>query len=248
MDKTAIVTGAAQGIGKAVALQFLAKGIKVVIVDYDQEALIAVEKELSTANALYLKADVAIETDVTTVINRTIEWSGNVTFLINNAGISEFSSLADTSFQQWLKVINTNLTSVFLFSKYCARALKKSKGRIVNISSTRAIMSEPENEAYAASKGGIISLTHALANSLSPEVLVNCISPGWIEVSEWKKPAKRKSPELTKQDHTQHLAGRVGKPEDVAELVYFLCEQQGGFITGQNFVIDGGMTKKMIYV
>ena len=107
----------------------------------------------------------------------------------------------------------------------------------MNIASTRALQSEPDTEAYAASKGGLVALTHALALSLGPEVRVNCISPGWIA----HQPVRRK-------DHAQHPAGRVGQPQDVAELVAYLLSDAAGFVTGQNFVIDGGMTKKMIYV
>jgi NAD(P)-dependent dehydrogenase (short-subunit alcohol dehydrogenase family) len=109
---------------------------------------------------------------------------------------------------------------------------------IVNIASTRALQSEPNTEAYAASKGGIVALTHALAVSLGPAVRVNCISPGWIDV---------RASQLSDQDHAQHPVGRVGKPLDIAKLVLFLLSEDAGFITGQNFVVDGGMTRKMIY-
>jgi NAD(P)-dependent dehydrogenase (short-subunit alcohol dehydrogenase family) len=109
-------------------------------------------------------------------------------------------------------------------------------------------MSEPNTEAYSATKGGILALTHALAISLGPDIRVNCISPGWIEVSEWQKQATRKEPELSEQDHQQHPAGRVGKPEDIASLAVYFASPEAAFITGANFVIDGGMTKKMIYL
>ena len=118
---------------------------------------------------------------------------------------------------------------------------------MVNIASTRGLMSEPDTEAYSASKGGIIALTHALAISLGPAVRVNCISPGWIEVSEWKKQGQRHAPDLRPEDQAQHPAGRVGRPEDVASLVMYLLSEEAGFITGANFVLDGGMTRKMIY-
>jgi len=108
-------------------------------------------------------------------------------------------------------------------------------------------MSEPDTESYSASKGGIVALTHALAISLGPEVRVNCISPGWIDVSSWQKKGIRRSAELTGADHAQHPAGRVGRVEDVAAMAVFLASGGSGFITGQNFVVDGGMMKKMIY-
>ena len=103
-------------------------------------------------------------------------------------------------------------------------------------------------EPYSASKGGIVALSHALAVSLGPQIRVNCISPGWIETGEWKKSGKRATPKLRAEDHAQHPAGRVGKPEDVASLVAYLASSEAGVVTGQNFVVDGGMTKKMIYI
>lgn len=105
-----------------------------------------------------------------------------------------------------------------------------------------------ETEAYSASKGGVVALSHALAMSLGPEIRVNCISPGWIETGEWQKKPLRHAPNLIQQDHLQHPVGRVGKPEDIAEMVAFLISREASFITGSNFVVDGGMTRKMIYV
>lgn len=118
---------------------------------------------------------------------------------------------------------------------------------MVNIASSRALSSEPNTEAYTASKGGVVALTHALANSLGPDVRVNAVSPGWIETRDWQKLSNRKEPDLREIDHKQHPAGRVGRPEDVAHLVAFLLSNRAGFITGQNVVIDGGMSTKMIY-
>ena len=111
-----------------------------------------------------------------------------------------------------------------------------------------AIQSEPQGEAYAASKGGVLALTHALAMSLGPEVRVNCISPGWIVVDEWKKRSRRRVPVLSVADHGQHPAGRAGAPGDIAAMTAYLISDDAGFITGQNFIVDGGMTRKMIYV
>src|SRR5690606_15372717 len=116
-----------------------------------------------------------------------------------------------------------------------------------HIASTRGLMSEPNGEAYAASKGGLIALTHALAVSLAPDVRVNCISPGWIEVSDWKKASQRKAPQHSEQDRMQHPAGRIGRPNDIAAMIAYLAGPDAGFVTGANFVIDGGMTRKMIY-
>jgi NAD(P)-dependent dehydrogenase (short-subunit alcohol dehydrogenase family) len=122
-------------------------------------------------------------------------------------------------------------------AKHCAPHLRRARGAIVNIASTRALQSEPNTEAYSASKGGLIALTHALAMSLGPRVRVNCVSPGWIA----HQPVRRK-------DHAQHPVGRVGHDEDVAGMVAYLLSDTAGFVTAQNFVVDGGMTRKMIYV
>lgn len=135
----------------------------------------------------------------------------------------------------WNRVIGTNLTGAFLCAKHCAAHLRKSRGSIVNMCSTRGFMSEPDTESYSASKGGIFALTHSLAISLGPDIRVNCVSPGWIDVSSW-------------QDHLQHPVGRVGKPEDIASIVMYLSFRNAEFITGQNFTVDGGVTRKMIYL
>jgi len=128
-----------------------------------------------------------------------------------------------------------------LLARAAEKALRQARGSIVTIASTRALMSEPDTESYSASKGGIIALTHALAVSLGPDIRVNCVSPGWIET--------KKEGALRRKDHAQHPAGRVGTPRDIAEIVSWLLDQErSGFVTGANFVVDGGMTRKMIYV
>ncbi|MGB3801970.1 MAG: SDR family oxidoreductase [Lewinella sp.] len=143
--------------------------------------------------------------------------------------------------------IATNLTGAFLCAKFAAPHLRDRKGAIVNLSSTRRKMSEPNTEAYSASKGGIYALTHALAISLGPDIRVNSISPGWIDVTPWQKESERKPADLSKTDHHQHPAGRVGIPQDIADMVEYLLSDRSAFITGQDFIIDGGMTRKMIY-
>jgi len=249
MEKVAIVTGGGQGIGKAITKKFLENGISVVVAEIDESAGKEVEEEYSSLGKVkFIKTDVSKEEDVKNMVDETIKIFGKINYLINNAGIGINKHISELSLEDWNRVIGVNLTGTFLCSKYSYPYLRKEKGVIINIASTRAFMSEPNTEAYSASKGGIYALTHALAVSLGPDIRVNCISPGWIEVSEWKKKSLRRPPELTELDHKQHPAGRVGRPEDIASLVLYLVSDDAGFITGANFIVDGGMTRKMIYL
>ena len=173
------------------------------------------------------------------------EWN-DIDIIVNNVGISKFSSITETSVEDFDKILSINLRPVFITSRLLAIHRKAQSspnpyGRIVNICSTRYLMSEPGSEGYAASKGGIYSLTHALALSLSEwNITVNSIAPGWIQTHDYGQ--------LQPEDHSQHPSRRVGKPEDIARMCLFLCEENNDFINGENIIIDGGMTKKMIYV
>lgn len=250
-SRVAVVTGGAQGIGKAIATRFLKEGMAVTVADVDADACHAAERELRRhGRVLALTPDVASEADVAAMIEETRNRFHRLDVLINNAGISigGKGALEQLTLERWNRVIGVNLTGAFLCARAAAPLLRKSRGSIVNIASTRALMSEKNTEAYSASKGGIVALTHALSVSLGPAVRVNCISPGWIETSAWKKPGVRHAPQLRREDHEQHPAGRVGKPEDIAALAWFLVSEESGFITGANIVADGGMTRKMIYV
>jgi NAD(P)-dependent dehydrogenase (short-subunit alcohol dehydrogenase family) len=247
-DKVALVTGGGQGIGKAIALALLERGMRVVIAEADAEAGAETEREYKAKGDIaFVETDVSREPDVRRAVDQAEVLFGGLDALVNNAGINIVKPLAELALDEWRRVIDTNLTGTLMFAKFAAPALKARNGAIVNIASTRALMSEPNTESYAASKGGIVALTHALAASLGPDVRVNCISPGWIDVSGWKKSSKRKPAQLKPEDHAQHLAGRVGRPEDIASLVAYLIGPDSGFITGANFVVDGGMTRKMIY-
>jgi NAD(P)-dependent dehydrogenase (short-subunit alcohol dehydrogenase family) len=247
--KAAIVTGGGQGIGKAIAKRLLKNGMQVIIAELDQEAGEETERELKAFGVVkFIHTDVANEEMVKSTMEATIQCFRRLDLVVNNAGIMIAKPISELSLEDWNKVISVNLTGIFLTSKYGAPYLREQQGSIVNIASTRAVMSEPNTEAYSASKGGVVALTHALAISLGPEIRVNCISPGWIETSEWKKKSLRHASDLTREDHLQHPAGRVGKPWDIAEMVAFLICSEASFITGADFVVDGGMTRKMIYV
>jgi NAD(P)-dependent dehydrogenase (short-subunit alcohol dehydrogenase family) len=238
-SKTVLVTGGANGIGKAIASMFLKQNCNVVITDKDIK--LGKEFEESNPNAQFIPADLSDSNDIEALFAKIASKKITIDILINNVGISIFKPMIEITIEEWDQIINTNLRSAFICSRlFAIQHTTATYGRIINIASTRHLMSEPHAEAYAASKGGLVSLTHALSVSLQDaNMTVNCISPGWIHNSD---PSV-----LSANDHAQHLSKRVGKPEDVANMCRFLCEEENDFITGQNFYIDGGMTKKMIY-
>lgn len=233
-EKVAIVTGGGQGIGKAIAKRFLEEGMKIVIADIDKEAGQETEAEFKKLGDIrFIQSDVSDEESVKNLVRETTNHFNGIDVLVNNAGraVPENPPLTELSLEDWNKTLSVNLTGVFLCTKHSVTYLRKAKGTIINIASTRALMSEPNTEAYSASKGGVLALTHSLAISLGPDIRVNCISPGWIEVSEWQKQAKRHRSELTEQDHQQHPVGRVGQPEDIASLAVYFASPEATFIT-----------------
>jgi NAD(P)-dependent dehydrogenase (short-subunit alcohol dehydrogenase family) len=247
-DNVAIVTGGGQGIGRVIAEHLLRAGCRVALWEADPEAAEETAADLNRpADLLALPCDVSKELDVRRAFDRTLKHFGQIHYLVNNAGISDFKPLDELTLADWNRVLGVNLTGAFLCAKFAAPELRKTGGAIVNIASTRAFQSEPHAEAYAATKGGLVALTHALAVSLGPRVRVNCVSPGWIDVSGLKKRRARRPEKLRDIDHAQHPAGRVGQADDVARLVLFLLDEANSFLTGQNFTVDGGMTKKMVY-
>lgn len=242
-NKVVVITGAGKGIGRNLALAYAREGAQVAIIDRN-------EPELNVTRALLLEtgvnvfsgiADLTKPDDITHTVGEIKTRFGTIDILINNAGLGKSASPYDLDVEDWDYVLNTNLRGTFLCSREAAKVMRENGGgAIVNISSTRALMSEPDTEAYAASKGGLLALTHALAISLGPDkIMVNAISPGWIETGDYD--------ELKPVDHAQHPAGRVGKPEDISRACLFLTNPENNFITGANFVVDGGMTRKMIY-
>lgn len=245
MDKIVYVTGGAKGIGKTIVTLFCEKGADVTFCDIDSEAGKKLCGELSSFKCSFHEVDISDASALEQSVNKVIEEKGDVDIIINNAGVGSFKSILDLTVEEFDKVLDINLRPLFITSRTLAKHREANPelnnyGRIINIASTRYLMSEPDSEAYAASKGGIYSLTHALAMSLSKyKIMVNSISPGWIETGNYAL--------LTDLDHSQHPSGRVGKPEDIARTCLFLCHPENDFINAQNIVVDGGMTKKMIY-
>ncbi len=243
--KVALVTGAARGIGLGIAAWLIAEGWQVVLADTERERGTKVAKVLGE-NAWFVAMDVSQESQVVEGVAQVLGQFGRLDALINNAGIADphNSPLDSLELAHWNRVLAVNLSGPLLLAKHCAPYLRARYGAIVNITSTRAHQAEADTEAYSASKGGLLSLTHALAVSLGPDIRVNAVSPGWIDTRD---PSERRAQPLSDADHDQHPAGRVGTVEDVAAQVAWLLSASAGFVTGQEFVVDGGMSKKMIY-
>ena len=222
--KRAIVTGGAGLIGTGIIDTLLEGGWTVACFDIEE----------TRTKALHVSCDVGDEASVAQAFKQ-LGWDG-LELLVNNAGIASPTTgpIHELSLADWRKVTDSHLTGAFLMTR-SAVPLMGEGASIINMVSTRAFMSEPETEAYAASKGGLVALTHALAVSLGPKIRVNAIAPGWIT----------EDTDLREQDHSQHPVGRVGRPKDIADAVVYLAG--AGFMTGQVMVLDGGMTKKMIY-
>jgi NAD(P)-dependent dehydrogenase (short-subunit alcohol dehydrogenase family) len=243
--RVALVTGAARGIGQGIAAWMIAEGWRVVLADVDRQRGATVAEVLGD-NAMFVYMDVANEEQVAAGVADVLGQFGRLDALVCNAAVADPHNITLESLDlaYWNRVLAINLTGPMLLAKHCAPYLRAHGGSIVNLASTRASQSEADTEAYAASKGGLVALTHALAISLGPQIRVNAVSPGWIDARDT---AQRRTEPLSDSDHAQHPAGRVGTAEDVAAMVAWLLSRNAGFVTGQEFVVDGGMSKKMIY-
>ena len=233
MTRVFLVTGGARGIGRAIAQRFVDDGARACIVD-------VARPDALPDSIKFVRADVSREADVRRAVAAAVKWGGRLDGVINNAGLAnpDVGPVDKLALKTWQRFLDVNLTGAFLVVKHAVPHLRKTTGAIVNIASTRAVMSEPNTIGYAATKGGLVALTHALAISLGPDIRVNCINPGWIDTGNYKpRPI----------DHRAHPVGRVGRPEDVAALCAYLVSDEAGFATGATFTLDGGMTRKMIY-
>lgn len=221
-DKVAVVTGGAQGIGRCIAEEFLKAGAHVCVIDKQQGS--------------HFIGDIADKHVLERFASEVISKYGRVDYLINNA-LPLMKGIDECSYEEFQYAINVGISAPFYLSKLFKPHFAEGAA-IVNISSSRDRMSQPQTESYAAAKGGIAALTHALAVSLAGRVRVNSVSPGWIDTSGtvYEGP-----------DAIQQPVGRVGHPLDIANMVMFLCSDKAGFITGENICIDGGMTRQMIY-
>ena len=240
-SKFAVVTGGAGGIGQCVAETFLREGADVAVIDIDKTAGENFQKNFP--NAQFFHGDVG---DKSALENFVKMLERPVDFLINNACIGRKGILSGCSWDDFEYVQRVGVTAPYYLTSLLLNGnLLSSGASIVNIASTRAFQSQPDTESYSSAKGGIVALTHAMAVSLAGRARVNSISPGWIDVSQYhnnSKPSQHSS-----QDKIQHPSKRVGKPEDIADMVLYLCSDKAHFITGENITIDGGMSKQMIY-
>ena len=235
MNRRVFVTGGAHGIGRCIVEMFLKAGDRVAYCDLNDGVI---------AGAINYKVDVTEKVALQHCLQHIVDEWGDIDVIVNNVGVGGFKPLTEVSIEEFEQIINTNLRPAFITSRFMARLRhengNKEYGRIINLCSSRYQMSEAGTEAYSASKGGISSMTHALAISLAPmHITVNAIAPGWIHVDEQEV--------LRPIDHEFHPSGRVGQPEDIARMVLYLCETGNDFINGQTITIDGGVTKKMIY-
>ena len=221
-DKVAVIIGGARGIGKAVAEVFRREGAIVHIIDI--------------LPGDWFVGDVGRREDLECFAEAVIRQSGHVDVLVNNA-LPLMKGLDDCSYEDFSRALAVGVTAPFYLTRLLAPHFGPGAA-VINISSSRDRMSQPGTESYTAAKGGIAALTHALAVTLAGKARVNSISPGWIDTT---------GSEITGPDATQQPVGRVGKPEDIAEAVLFLCSEKAGFITGENLCVDGGMTRLMIY-
>lgn len=245
-NKTCVVTGGANGIGLCIVNEFARRGAKVAFVDFDavagNEALECLKE--TGREGLFYHGDIAEEAVLEGFVQEVIEKYGAIDYLINNACLSRQGILSDCNYKDFNYVLRVGVTAPYMLAKLFLRYFNEG-GSIVNISSTRAMMSQPDTESYTAAKGGLSALTHGLAISLAGRVRVNSISPGWIDVkANFDEHYEEKH---STADRLQHPVKRVGKPQDIARVVMFLCDEDNGFITGQNIVVDGGMSKQMIY-
>jgi len=231
-----IVTGGANGIGRRITERLIDEGDFVAVVDVDLNAGELMAKKYPSESFMFYHGDITEPEVIEQFTGELLKHHPAVDIIVNNACISK-GGLNSCSYEDFNYVLRLGISAPFYLVKLLMPYLNRNAS-IVNIASTRAFMSQPDTESYTAAKGGIISLTHGMSITLAGKARVNSISPGWIDTGHLP---------YSEVDHLQHPVGRIGTPDDIADMVLFLCSEKAGFITGQNFTVDGGMTRQMIY-
>jgi NAD(P)-dependent dehydrogenase (short-subunit alcohol dehydrogenase family) len=246
-DKVAIVTGSSKGIGEGIVRVFAREGAKVVITCRTETEGKSLTDELLTsgAEAMFIRTDVTRSQGIQSMIRQTVDTFGKLDILVNNAGYHLSKNVEETSEDEWEFIINTNLRSTFLCSKYAIPHLRLAKGTIINISSMVGVVGQPNAGAYSASKGGQIAMTKNMAIDFAPDgIRVNVICPGWIQtplVEDWF--SQQKDPDAArKYIFGQHPLGRIGTIEECGQVAAFLASEEAAFITGTVITLDGGIT------
>ncbi|MBC8402001.1 MAG: SDR family oxidoreductase [Candidatus Marinimicrobia bacterium] len=241
-NKTIVITGGAKGIGASCAETFYTAKAKVCILDIDEKGQELADK--LDSNALYIKCDVSKDQEVQAAIKQIINKVGDIDVLVNNAGIQRYSTVAETSEAEWDLVMNVNLKSAFLCSKYAIPSMqKKEQGCIINVASVQSFISQNNVAPYTTSKTALLGLTRSIAVDYGPKIRCVAVCPGTVDTPMLRGAIQESpNPEAVLQEcHDMHITKRIGTSEEVAELIAFLASDKAGFITGQAFRIDGGL-------
>lgn len=243
MQKVCVVTGGANGIGRCITELFIQNGYFAAVIDTDAETGSFLQKKYG-GSLFFHHGDISDKQALEYFISLLIKNHPQVDALINNACVN-LGGLKSCSYEDFEYVLRLGAAAPFYLAKLLSPCFPAGAS-IVNIASTRAVMSQADTESYTAAKGAISALTHAMSVTLAGRVRVNAISPGWIDTGAYQR-QQTYTPRHSPEDKAQHPAGRIGTPEDIAQMALYLCSEKAGFITGENITIDGGMTRLMIY-
>lgn len=238
-DKVCVITGGANGIGRALVRAFDEAGISVAFVDKDRKAGETLLSVLHNQEKhLFFWGDIASEAVLKDFTEQIKARFGKVDYLINNACFSNKGLLSGCTYEEFNEILRVGISAPYYLT-FLLKDHFNPDASIVNVSSTRAFMSQKDTESYSAAKGGITALTHAMAMSLQGIARVNSIAPGWIDTTD--------EDNFSEADKKQHPSERIGVPEDIVRIVMFLCDENSSFINAENITVDGGMSKRMIY-